>query len=372
MLGESPVGCSEGRHPSLSVVVPAYQAEGSIGRLLGSILAWRGDGMEVIVVDDGSTDGTALVVSAVASHDSRVRLVSQPNGGRSAARNVGLSHARGEWVMFADADDYLLDSWQDKVRAALASGGDLSIFSMVRSYGVDVHGDKAGASRDLPAVELGAAVVYRALVDGSCGATVPSAGSFEWNSCWARLYRRSVVERVVAANGGNAFPVGLRFSEDRLFNLAYLKAMGDSGVVFDYTPVYCWDLGLSSTVARVSAGDPGSLIAFAGAAEAMGAASGFAEDVPKVIATEAASQFRRSASLPTSSLGVAAGSWRRVIEAGVLDKCAGLLGEFIDGRAWAYRPALSLLSAGRPLGALALAHGATAAGSLLKLFRRGR
>lgn len=363
-------GCSKAAL-SISVIVPAYQAETSIDRLLRSLLFWDGDDIEIIVVDDGSTDNTAAIVSLIASDDPRVRLVGQSNKGRSAARNAGVSQACGEWIMFADSDDYCLDSWPEKIRNAQRSDCGLSVFSMVRSDGLDAFGDVADIGDDAFVVKLPAGTVYKAMVDGSLRTVVDRAGCFEWNACWGRLYRRDLIEKVAAANDGNAFPVGLKFSEDRLFNLAYLKAMGDSEVAFDYSPIYYWDLGLSSTVAKASPDDSESLIAFSGAVDAMGTSSGFLNEAPEIIAMEAASHFRRSASLPASRLGAASESWHRVIESGALDKCAGLLDEFIGGKAWAYKPALTLLSAGKPLGALALAHGAMAAGSLLKSFRRG-
>lgn len=357
--------------PTLSVIVPAYQAEESIGRLLDSLLQWDGTDLEVLVVDDGSVDNTSTIVSTIASHDPRVRLIVQGNGGRSSARNTGISHARGEWVMFADSDDFLLDSWQDAVRTGLIADCDLSIFSMVRSDGLDAFGNLLESHGDAPVALLPAEDVFAALVDVPFGSTIDLASSFEWNACWSRLYRRRIVEMVAASNGGNAFPVGLKFSEDRLFNLAYLKAIGDSRVAFCYKPVYYWDLGLSSTVAMPSPADPKSLVLFTEAADTMGASSGFLEEVPKIVAMEAASQFRRSSSLPISQLSAAAKSWRYVIGSRVLKRCDGLLGEFIGGRSWAYEPALVLLLAGKPLCALVLAHGAKTAGAIIKSLRRG-
>lgn len=354
----------------LSIIIPAYQAEKTIGRLLNSLLAWNRGDFEVVVIDDGSTDATASLVSSIALGDPRIRLFSQPNRGRSAARNTGVSLARGEWIMFADSDDYYLESWPEEICMAIERGNDLSIFGMRRSDRPDGLG---GATKAFPvdlSVEIPAGVMRKALIAGSLKNKVEHADRFEWNACWARLYRKNIIEEVASANGGDAFPAGLKFSEDRLFNLAYLKAMGDSGVVCDYSPIYCWDLGSSSTVAKVSPDDPESLIAFSKAADAMGVSCGFSNEVPEIIATEASSHFRRSASLPVSQLRAASKSWYRVIESGALDKCFGLLGEFIGGKAWAYKLSLALLSAGNPFSALMIAHGAAATGSLLKSFRR--
>ncbi len=89
--------------PLVTVVIPAFNAAGFIGDALGGVLAQTYRNLEVVVVDDGSTDGTASVVRAFT--DSRVRLVSTPNAGVGAARNCGWRLGRGELVAFLDADD---------------------------------------------------------------------------------------------------------------------------------------------------------------------------------------------------------------------------------------------------------------------------
>jgi len=86
----------------LSVVIPAYNAEKYIGRAIDSVLAQSRRPDEIIVVDDGSTDGTAGVVE---SYGSQVRCIRQENGGASVARNSGIEAATGRWIAFLDADD---------------------------------------------------------------------------------------------------------------------------------------------------------------------------------------------------------------------------------------------------------------------------
>jgi hypothetical protein len=95
--------------PEVSVLIPCWNAGWSIGRALDSVLADRDLSLECVVVDDGSTDGTADVVRAIAEQDPRVVLVVSPaNEGVSAARNRGLGVVRGTWLTFLDADDRLL------------------------------------------------------------------------------------------------------------------------------------------------------------------------------------------------------------------------------------------------------------------------
>lgn len=87
----------------LSVVIPAYNAAWCVRRAIDSALAQSYAQIEVLVVDDGSTDGTASVVRG---YGNRVCLLQQANGGLSSARNLGIRHARGEWIAYLDADDW--------------------------------------------------------------------------------------------------------------------------------------------------------------------------------------------------------------------------------------------------------------------------
>lgn len=87
---------------TISVIIPAWNAERHIARAIRSVLAQSRPAEEIIVVDDGSTDGTAKVVRAFGM---QVRLITQPNGGASVARNTGIAAATGDWIAFLDADD---------------------------------------------------------------------------------------------------------------------------------------------------------------------------------------------------------------------------------------------------------------------------
>lgn len=93
--------------PQVSVVIPAYNAERFIARTLDSVLCQTLKSLEVIVVDDGSTDGTRTIVSEYVSKDPRVSLICQTNQFAGVARNNGMSHASGQYYYFLDADDYI-------------------------------------------------------------------------------------------------------------------------------------------------------------------------------------------------------------------------------------------------------------------------
>lgn len=93
--------------PLVSIIVPAYNYASFVAEAIHSALQQTYSNIEVIVVDDGSTDDTASVVCALAEKDTRVLYIHQKNQGLSAARNTGLQHAKGEFIVFLDADDYL-------------------------------------------------------------------------------------------------------------------------------------------------------------------------------------------------------------------------------------------------------------------------
>lgn len=108
----------------LSIIIPTYNAEAYLPQCLDSILAQEHSGCEVIVVDDGSTDGTA----ALLEHYPDVKVVHQENRGMSTARNRGLDEARGEYILFVDSDDLLTDGALETLVAEL-SGEDIIAFN---------------------------------------------------------------------------------------------------------------------------------------------------------------------------------------------------------------------------------------------------
>src|SRR4051794_12933269 len=92
-------------HPLVSVIVPVFNGVEYVGEAIESALRQTYTNIEVIVVDDGSTDHTRSVVKSLAGRDGRVRLVGQANGGVARARNQGILFARGEMIAPLDADD---------------------------------------------------------------------------------------------------------------------------------------------------------------------------------------------------------------------------------------------------------------------------
>ncbi len=122
-----------------SVIVPAYNAEKYIEETLDCLLSQTERDIEVIAVNDGSTDSTADILARYAKKDSRVVPVNQDNAGVSAARNNGIERAQGEYIIFIDSDDLLSNNAFERIYASLCStGADLAVFR-VQSFGDGVN-----------------------------------------------------------------------------------------------------------------------------------------------------------------------------------------------------------------------------------------
>lgn len=111
----------------ISIIVPVYKAELYIHRCIDSILAQSYTDFELLLIDDGSPDNSVAICDEYVAKDSRVRVLHKENGGVSSARNLGLDNARGEYVTFCDADDYVDTEWLAVYSDAIAMGVDFAI-----------------------------------------------------------------------------------------------------------------------------------------------------------------------------------------------------------------------------------------------------
>lgn len=110
-------------HTLISVIVPIYRVEKYLSQCVDSILNQTYKNLEVILVDDGSPDGCGQICDAYAAKDSRVRVIHKENGGLSDARNAGIDIARGDYLAFADSDDWLEPDAYEAMLAAMERHG---------------------------------------------------------------------------------------------------------------------------------------------------------------------------------------------------------------------------------------------------------
>ena len=119
----------------VSVIVPVYNVELYLEACLESIIGQTFKDIEIILVNDGSTDGSLGIMTSYASKDSRIRVLNQANRGVSVARNTGLEHASGEYILFVDSDDTILPNAIEALyRKAGETGADLVIGNALFCY----------------------------------------------------------------------------------------------------------------------------------------------------------------------------------------------------------------------------------------------
>ena len=119
--------------PSLSIVIPVYNVEQYLPKCLDSVLVDNQFTGQVICVNDGSTDGSLAILEEYVARYSNMEIISQSNAGLSAARNVGLQAASGDYVMFLDSDDWLKPNALFKL-SELIHGEDVIYFNGLKYY----------------------------------------------------------------------------------------------------------------------------------------------------------------------------------------------------------------------------------------------
>ena len=193
-------------NPTVSIIVPVYNAEKTLPRCVDSILQQEYSDFELLLVDDGSRDGSAALCDDFARADSRVRVLHKENAGVSAARNDALDLARGEYLQFLDSDDWITpEATKLLVRTAQAERCDLVIADFYRVVG-DRVSHKGGIEED--------GVLSR---EAFAAYMMENPADFYYGVIWNKLYRRDIVER-----HGLRMDAGISWCEDFIFNLEYI------------------------------------------------------------------------------------------------------------------------------------------------------
>lgn len=186
--------------PSVSVIIPVFNAASWLRECLDSLLAQTLRGWEAICIDDGSTDAGGAILAQYAAKDARIRVVSQENRGVSAARNRAIDAARGEWLAFLDADDTIERDWLERMAGHADSNTDI-----VHADSEYCFGGRFVRSR------LRSTPVETFLRDG-----------------WSQL---NLLRRSFAA--GTRYPEGMRLKEDVVFFAALALKGARVRIVFE-------------------------------------------------------------------------------------------------------------------------------------------
>lgn len=191
----------------ISIIIPVYNACQYLAHGFSWVKGFRGDEAELILVDDGSSDGSDMLCDTIARQISNipVRVIHKSNGGPSSARNVGIDNALGEWITFLDADDDVNNSIADCFRIAVENNNiDLHVFSLRISAG-NIDEEISYSIQTYLGAEIGEYLSHQ-VVDKKYG------------NGWLcnKIYRKSII-------GDLRMDTHIHLMEDELFNQEYLS-----------------------------------------------------------------------------------------------------------------------------------------------------
>ena len=219
----------------VSIIVPIYNTEKYLTDCIDSIIKQTHDNLEIILVDDGSTDNSGKIADKYAKKDKRIKVIHQKNQGQSAARNLGLKKSTGNYISFIDADDKIEPSF---IADLLAPFADDSIALSV--CGIHYKRLKSHSAEDVyisplrtrrPKEDFKSYILYLLAVDGRMYSSVN------------KLYRADIARKL-------AFDVKLNFAEDTKFVLDYLNKVKESELAFVLKPLYIYNFGTETSTMR--------------------------------------------------------------------------------------------------------------------------
>lgn len=210
----------------VSIIVPVYNVENYIKSCINSLLNQSYHNIEILLVDDGSTDKGGKICDEYAQQDDRIKTIHQENSGVSAARNKGLSEANGEYVCFVDADDRVkADMVKRLMQEQERTGADLVI------CGYDIEAFR-NSTRSMESI-----YVQDLREQGNVFLNIYNKGLL--NSVFNKLFRKDLI---------GSFHVGRRLGEDLEFVLSYLEGCRSVSVLKDALYVYTRRLDSATTI----------------------------------------------------------------------------------------------------------------------------
>ena len=198
--------------PRISIIVPVYKAENVLAKCVDSVLAQTFADWELLLIDDGSPDGSGALCDDYAGQDDRVRVFHKPNGGVSSARNLGMEEARGDLILFIDADDWIEPHTCETLLRALEEAGADS--AGCAHWNIQPGGEKWAESGALPAGVYDAGAIRKGIVDRLLGQRLGKPGEVLNGFIWRFLFSRAIIiDHDIRFSGA--------YLEDELFLMEY-------------------------------------------------------------------------------------------------------------------------------------------------------
>lgn len=232
-----------GDAPLVSVIIPVWNAENNIEKLIDDLFRQTYSNIEIIAIDDGSSDDSLRVLKRLAKKDPRLHVEHQENAGVSATRNRGIELAKGEYLAFVDSDDRvmpefigaMIEAMQENQRAALALTG-MRYNKLREGKAIDLYMQPRRQRR--PGEPMSNYMVYLMILDGRMYGVA------------GKIFRTEIVKqnRIWVEEGRD-------FAEDTKFTMDYLAAAKDGKIVFIPKPLYVYNFGTETSIVRKSSTD---------------------------------------------------------------------------------------------------------------------
>lgn len=215
--------------PLISVIVPVYNSERSLEYSIKSLIEQTFDNIQIILVNDGSTDNSLELCRQLAEKDSRILVIDKKNGGVSSARNAGLDKSDGEYITFLDADDYACPTMLEHMyNEILKNNADIVHMNFITQPSAKRDFSVGHITGKAEVLDSHQAVKWLLTKKSGSGTAV-----------WSSLFKSSVI-------GGLRFPEGMDIAEDKFFML--LSFLNSNRIVFDSGKEYIYLVSDSSAI----------------------------------------------------------------------------------------------------------------------------
>lgn len=213
-----------------SVIIPVYNAEGTLRRCLDSLVGQHFSDYELLLINDGSTDGSDAICREYASTYSCVRYFAKENGGVSSARNLGLEQAEGEYILFVDSDDYVSENYFSVISDALDNNVvDLLMFGYCNFGSISAEWDTGEFNEN---TEVGIAIWVSSAMQ-----------QYLFSSLWSKVFKKQIIEQYNMRFGSD-----LAIGEDQAFIFTYAMHIRSIGSIEDH--LYNVDVSDGNSLSR--------------------------------------------------------------------------------------------------------------------------
>lgn len=213
-----------------SVIIPVYNAEGTLRRCLDSLVGQHFSDYELLLINDGSTDGSDAICREYASTYSCVRYFAKENGGVSSARNLGLEQAEGEYILFVDSDDYVSENYFSVISDALDNNVvDLLMFGYCNFGSISAEWDTGEFNEN---TEVGIAIWVSSAMQ-----------QYLFSSLWSKVFKKQIIEQYNMRFGND-----LAIGEDQAFIFTYAMHIRSIGSIEDH--LYNVDVSDGNSLSR--------------------------------------------------------------------------------------------------------------------------